>query len=121
MALIRASSARKPLTLRIGEAFEFDRPFCRGSCRGLGAARLASPPAFLFVRTPSSPGLVPMLALAEPPATPAPPAALGDCSSGIGNSTPAARRRWRPDQLPSKRLRTADSIGQISVASLSMK
>src|SRR5436309_15860328 len=96
MALIRASSARKPLTLRIGEAFEFDRPFCRGSCRGLGAALLASPPPFLFVRTPSSPRRVPMLALPEPPATPAPPAALGDCSSVIGHPTPAARLRCRP-------------------------
>jgi hypothetical protein len=62
-----------------------------------------------------------MLALAEPPATPAPPAASGLFISGIGNSVLEARKRCRPDQLPSKRFSTPASIGQISVASLSMK
>src|SRR5467141_4335929 len=108
-----------PSTLRTGDALAFERPLGGGSCRGEprgpsgaptpGAARLAPPPALLFVRSPLLPGRVPVLALAEPPATPAPPAAPGDCISGIGSSMFEARRRWRPDQLPSKRFSTPPS------------
>ena len=68
-----------------------DSPHAGGPVPAPGS--LAPPPAFLVVRSPPLPGRVPMLALAEPPATPAPPAAPGRCISGIGSSVPAARKR----------------------------
>src|SRR2546421_2501251 len=107
-----------PLTLRSGDALALDLSLAPGVLSPLRGCSLGAPCPALAA---SAAGRVLGTRASRATLSAVPPPAPAPSSSGIGNSVFEARRRWRADQLPSKRFRTPDSIGQISEASLSMK